>query len=493
MRETGRSAPTAADAQKRLAAGDFDAARKIATAVLAASETDADLAAAHLVLAACLRKAGDADGALAHARAAVGINPQDAIAHYALAEQLETSRDLAGALASLRRALALNANFVQAHNYLGILLGESGDANAAALAFEHAVRIDPAHFRAWNNLGNAQRSLGRIEAAEQSFARAVDLRPDYALAAANLAGIQRDTGAVERAEATARDALKRQAGKPFRPLVVLLAGLLRERGALDEAAQLYAQAIQAAPDQSAGEWFNLGNVLNERGQSAQARDAYARAARSDRREIRGDIASRLALPMIYADGAGLMTARAEFERGLTALESDMASRTSGLSQAETLDGLRWTNFFLAYQGHDDRTLQQRYAAMIARTVDAVAPHLRAPLRRQSVDGRRIRIGFASAFFHVGTCGRYFQSWITELDRERFEVYVYHLWPGMDEIASAIERRADHFRTFGGSQSRPSIVAPVIRNDDARSPRLPGIGNGHHVIRARGATVGATTS
>jgi CRISPR-associated protein Csy1 len=76
----------------------------------------------------------------------------------------------------------------------------------------------------------------------------------------------------------------------------------------------------------------------------------------------------------------------------------------------------------------------------------------------------VRIGFASAFFHVGTCGRYFKSWITDLDRDRFEVFVYHLFPGMDEIAAAIAARADVFREFGGTRARPSTVAPVIRED-----------------------------
>ena len=77
----------------------------------------------------------------------------------------------------------------------------------------------------------------------------------------------------------------------------------------------------------------------------------------------------------------------------------------------------------------------------------------------------MRVGFASAFFHTGTCGRYFKSWITDLDRERFEVFVYHLWPGMDDIAQAIAARADHFRTFAANRSRPSVVAPAIRDDE----------------------------
>jgi CRISPR-associated protein Csy1 len=66
---------------------------------------------------------------------------------------------------------------------------------------------------------------------------------------------------------------------------------------------------------------------------------------------------------------------------------------------------------------------------------------------------------------VGTCGRYFKSWITDLDRDRFEVVVYHLFPGLDAVASEIAQRADRFREFGGSRARPSVVAPAIRGDD----------------------------
>jgi len=136
-----------------------------------------------------------------------------------------------------------------------------------------------------------------------------------------------------------------------------------------------------------------------------------------------------------------------------------------LSEAQVLDGMRWTNFFLAYQGGDDRALQAGYAALVARAVGTIAPQWLAPIARRPLAGRRIRVGFASAFFHVGTCGRYFKSWISDLDRDRFEVVVYHLFPGMDDVASEIARGADRFREFSGSRARPSIVAPAIRADE----------------------------
>jgi CRISPR-associated protein Csy1 len=44
------------------------------------------------------------------------------------------------------------------------------------------------------------------------------------------------------------------------------------------------------------------------------------------------------------------------------------------------------------------------------------------------------------------------------------VFVYHLFPGIDEVAGAVAARADCFRTFGGTRARPSVVAPVLRDD-----------------------------
>ncbi|HEX8013098.1 MAG TPA: tetratricopeptide repeat protein [Casimicrobiaceae bacterium] len=459
------AAPTRAErARQRLAAGDLDGARSEAQALFALAATEAERGAAHLVLAACCERSGDAPAALAHARSAVACAPHDPVAHYAHAELQEAAGDAPGAIASVKRALELEPRFARALRYLGILLGEAGDAQGALEAFERALRLDPDHAQAWNNLGNAQRTLGRLADAERSFARALALRLDYALAASNLGEVQRDQGEVERAEATLRAAMARQTGAPFRPLLVLLAGLLRERGALDEAEGLYRKAIELSPGESAGQWFNLGWILTERNEPAQARAAYARAREVDPGDLRGFFAGRLTLPMIYAGRTELAAARAGFALGLAALEGELRPAVEGLPEARVLDGLRWSNFFLAYQGEDDRVLQATYAALVGRIIDARAPRWRAPLAARRERTGRTRIGFASAFFHVGTCGRYFKSWITDLDRDRFEVFVYHLFPGMDEVASAIAERADCFRTFGGSRARPSIVAPTIRAD-----------------------------
>ncbi|MEP7206600.1 MAG: tetratricopeptide repeat protein [Casimicrobiaceae bacterium] len=451
-------------AREELARGRVASARREAAAVLAGA-AGAMVAQAHLVLAACDQRERKPDGALRHAHAAVAADPLDPGARYIMAEALEAGGDVAAATASVAEAVRLAPAFAQGWFYLGILEGEQGHHGAAAQAFEAVVRIDPRHARAWNNLGNARRGLGLLPAAQAAFQRAVDTKPDYWLALANLAKILRDTGEVERAEALLREGLAHPAAQPpYRPLIVLLAGLTRERGLFDEAAQLYWRAIQAAPQTSSGEWYNLGWVLGERGDPTQAREAFRRSHALDRRELRGLCGQHLALPMIHESREVLVASRNGYGAGLAALDGAMEAAVVGLAANDVLDGLRWTNFFLAYQGEDDRDLQRRYADIVARAIERAAAPWREPITREPVRGRRIRIGFASAFLHVGTVGRYFQSWITSLPRERFEVFAYHLWPGMDAVAQTIAARADTFRTFGGSEARPSRVAPQVRGD-----------------------------
>ncbi len=457
-------APAAERARQHLAAGDVEGARREAEAIVAGAASESERGAAHLLLSAICGKAGDAEAALAHAESAIACAPRDPVAYYAHAELQEARRDKPGAIASLKRALEIEPRFARALRYLAILLGESGDAQGALVALEQALRLDPGHAQAWNNLGNVQRTLGRLEEAEASFARALALRPHYPLAASNLGEVQRDRGEVERAEATLRAALAREPSTPFRPLVVLLAGLLRERGALDEAEGLYRKAIELSPRESGGQWFNLGWILTEHNDPVRAREAHARGHDVDSGDLRSLFGARLTLPMIYTDAAELAAARAGFAEGLSVLDRELPAALKGLPEARVLDGLRWSNFFLAYQGQDDRALQAAYAALAGRVIDAGAPQWHASLAPRSNRERRTRIGFASAFFHVGTCGRYFKSWITDLDRTRFEVFVYHLFPGMDQVAQAIADRADCFREYGGSRARPSVVAPAIRDD-----------------------------
>jgi protein O-GlcNAc transferase len=401
-----------------------------------------------------------ADPELERALGAVAKAPTDATLHYRLAQAQEDAGQLSAAVASVRTAIRLRPAFAEAHAYLGLLLADSGDIDGAIASLTHAVKLKPDYVRGWNNLGSALRNAGRLPEAVEAIRTALRLKPDYAHGHATLGLLERDLGDERSAEASLRAALSLRTD--LHAALVGLAGLLQRQSRLDESAQLYARALQLQP--AANEWFQLGVVLSERGDAAQARDAYARAVAADPRHLRASLGKHLTLPMLYDSAEDVAAARNAYAEGLDALRPVVLACLRDRPAAEVLDAWQWSNFLLPYQGQDDRRLQQHYAELVARSLDSAAPEWRRPMPRASVAGRRIRIGFVSAFFKVGTVGMYFRRWITGLDRSKFEVCVYHLHPGLDDVGSEIAGSVDRFSHLVGPRWRVANVAEAIRAD-----------------------------
>lgn len=182
-----------------------------------------------------------------------------------------------------------------------------------------------------------------------------------------------------------------------------------------------------------------GDLLADAGRTDEARREYAAAARAEPDSLRAALGSRLLLPHVYEDREALDAARTGYASGLEWLHEHARDfRFDGADHA--LAQASWTNFFLAYQGGDDRTLQARYGDFLARLLEPVVPGLLAPRPRRTPVGR-LRVGFASHFFVDGTVGRYFAPWITRLDRSRFEVFVYHSNERSDALTRSLASAA----------------------------------------------------
>src|SRR5439155_428498 len=94
-------------------------------------------------------------------------------------------------------------------------------------------------------------------------------------------------------------------------------------------------------------------------------------------------------------------------------------------------------FYLAYQGLDDRELQQN----VARLFKAPNPTVRATARAAS----KIRIGFLSAFFRTHTIGHLMRGLVAQLSRSDFDVTVFTVNRGKeDEISAFFRQHSDNF-------------------------------------------------
>jgi protein O-GlcNAc transferase len=407
-------------------------------------------------------RAGDAQGATSIVDALLArgdVGTADRIDALRLRSRIrEALRDLRGAIVDLEGAAALAPTDASVHNDLGILYADAGEPSRAIGSFRRAVTIDPTYARAWNNVGNAERALRNTVGAEAAFARATSVDPRYALAWANLGATRRELGDDVGAESALTRALELDARNKV--ALVALAALRRAQGALDSAVQLYSVAVQVDP-RDANLFVQLGGTLAERDDLDQARHAYDAALVRDPGALRAVLGRRLTLPMVAADADAVLSARERYAQGLEALNEELPRHASRLGEARVLDELRWTNFLLAYQGEDDRLLQTRYGDLIAAILAGRVPRYREPVARRAI-ADRVRVGFASAFLREGTVGRYFERWMTDLPRQRFDVRVYHLSSASDALTERLAARADALTAF--PRWRPLDIAARIRGD-----------------------------
>src|SRR5947207_4282594 len=128
----------------------------------------------------------------------------------------------------------------------------------------------------------------------------------------------------------------------------------------------------------------------------------------------------------FAEGLGRLHAR----------KSYWLARPHGVLRADM------ANFYLAYQGEDDRALQSSYSDFLAALLGAAVPELQAPVKPRSERANKIRVGFLSSNLRGSTIGDYFGSWITDLPRDRFHISTLFTGGLPDPHAEALARASD---------------------------------------------------
>jgi len=325
---------------------------------------------------------------------------------------------------------------------LGRARMDGGRTAQAEEAFRIATRAEPGNARAWNNLGVALERQERFDEAAEAFAKAVAIEPRYALATLNLARL-RDGRDTDSAVALAESAIR--ADPRLSEAWLLLSDIHRRRLALPQALSALDSGLRFAP----GDLRLLAaraEILSHQGRIAESRAEYESLAARAPESFRVALGANLTLPRIYESGAHLEDSRALYARGLDRLLEGSGRYRFATAEAALAEA-RWANFYLAYQGRDDRELQGRYAEVLERVLRPALPQFFEPRRAGARE--RLRVGFYSHFFFNCVVGRYFASWITDLDKSRFEVFVYYSNETIAQDTRAIAGAADVFRHVSG--------------------------------------------
>jgi predicted O-linked N-acetylglucosamine transferase (SPINDLY family) len=348
------------------------------------------------------------------------------------------------ALAAFARAREIDPAMPQASAQMGLALQAMGRLpEAIACLAEEAARF-PQVPRNHNNLGLALAAAGRDEEAQAAFVEAVRLDRDYAMAHANLAALFQRKGDLRAAEAGWRQVIRIRPDDA--PAHAHLGHLLASGWRAAEAEPVLRRAM-ALDAESTAPARTLAWVLCRLNRPEEAR-AVARSILARRPDdLQASVVEALALPVVYGSAAHLAGARERYARGLDGLVAGLARFEAAPAQALAL---AWENFTLAYQGGDDRPLQEKYARFVSRLARHASPrHYEAKAPRARAPGERLRVGFLSSFLRDCTAGKYFRSWITDLPRDRFEVFAYYTGHVTDDFSTALSRAVEHYRRLAG--------------------------------------------
>lgn len=314
--------------------------------------------------------------------------------------------------------LKRDASDPQVGNAYAIALKGAGQWDAAETAFEDLARRHPGFAGGHYNLGNLRAARGRPTAAIAAFERAVALAPGDAGIVRNLAAALQSIGETSRA-VTLLEALQKAAPNDAATLNNL-GNLYRQTGDPVRAHDTLAQAASADP-LSADVAYNLGTVRADMNDTTGAIAEMTRAGALRPGFVKADWAAALALPQIYASADERLQTRARWLDGLERISAAPLPTGSSEIAAHLAAIAEITPFGLAYQGENDLAPMCLWGDHVSAIARRAFPDLAEP--PVSPARTRKRIGFVSAHFRAHTVERLFSGWLSNLDREAFDVHL----------------------------------------------------------------------
>ncbi len=148
----------------------------------------------HGTLAYIFYRLDDGPNAIAEARTALSMDPQNAEAYQFLGLGLYSSGEYSAAAHAFTESLARDPNNADTYYDLGITLYAAGNLPAATTAYKQALRVNPAFWQAHSNLALTLHQEGSLDEAIAEYREAKRLAPEEASVRNNLGNTYCDHG-----------------------------------------------------------------------------------------------------------------------------------------------------------------------------------------------------------------------------------------------------------------------------------------------------------
>jgi tetratricopeptide (TPR) repeat protein len=171
-----------------------------------ALRADDQNSALHFALGAVLRQQEQWDDAFDEVTRAARLLPDLPENHSAFAYIFYRLDDGPNAIAEARTALSMDPNNAEAYQFLGLGLFSNGQYQAAAHAYAEALARDGQNADTYYDMGIALHAAGNGPGARAAYEHAIRLRPEFWEAHSNLGLILHEEGDLEMAAAEYREA-----------------------------------------------------------------------------------------------------------------------------------------------------------------------------------------------------------------------------------------------------------------------------------------------
>jgi protein O-GlcNAc transferase len=348
------------------------------------------------------------------------------------------------AIQYIKMSLNTNAENADAYLALGMALGEKGLFDEAIAAYQKAIEITPENAGIYHHLGMSFQAKGELDEAVRSYKKALDINP-------RLPGTYNNLGMI-----------------------------LQEKRDYDGALECYRKAVTIAPHLAEAQ-YNLGNLLHRDGKQNEALAAYDKAIEINPDYLIARWGRCIAqLQIIYPDQSDIEISRRRYEEDLLRLrktivldtpeDSKIAPETVGVHQP----------FYLAYQGLNDRELQQIYGDLVCRIMAfRYTEFAECPSVPRLDSGEPIRIGMVSGYFRNHSIWKLYRGWVENIDKQRFKLLGYHTGKTKD---SETKKARECFSQFVEDIYSFEELCRIIRRDNLHVLIYPEIGMDSTTLR-----------
>lgn len=220
--------------------------------------------------------------------------------------------------------------------------------------------------------------------------------------------------------------------------------------------------------------LNLGLTAYCLGKQEEAIEFYGKAIEQSPDAILPKFTHCIAqIPIIYRDQEQLIESRNSYTISLKNLLETCRQNQFKVENKFAFCG-EIQPFYLAYQGLNDRDLQENYGTIVHKIVSTQYPQwsIKKDLPKLKA-GEKIRIGFVSGFFYYHSVWKILlQGWVENLDRSEFELFGYHTGNKRDQET---DRAAKAFDKFEGDDLSFSQWAQKIAQDNLHILIFPEFG------------------